>query len=211
MTTTYIIPRKDKGNRTVENNDRCPECKNTNGEHKPWCARWTNEARALGLRQCDLEDMRVGEILSRIAAFYGWKVADVLRHTPANHAELGPVELTREVMNSIDAEEDADLKAQLETCLDPDLERLDGIDPNLTNDDITDWPSYDDLSEVIDTIIDGALGNETKAEITKRIAKENGIPYVDVPLSKLNGDDMHPTKQDVEDDGFITVYVTKHD
>lgn len=89
--------------------DRCPECKNTNGEHKQFCTRWTNEARALGLRQCDLDDMREGEVISRVAATYGYQPTDIMIHIPANHAEFSPVELARALIKGIEADEDSEL------------------------------------------------------------------------------------------------------
>lgn len=194
---------------THEHEARCSECNNTNGEHKPFCTRWTDDARALGLRQCDLENLSESEVINHIAGFYGWKINDVLRHLPANNAELSPVELMWEVMNSIDAKEDADLKAWLETSLDPNLERLDGINPNLTNDGVTKWTPYDDLSEDIDTIIDGSEVAKTKSEIMRQFAKEKSIPFIDVTASKLDGDGMYPLGKEVEDDGFVTVFMSR--
>ena len=90
-------------------NDRCPECKNTNGEHKPFCTVWTGAARLLGLRQCDLDDMNQGEVINRTGAVYGLSAADTLTFLPADYIAMSNSELVDALANNIEA----DLRAEV--------------------------------------------------------------------------------------------------
>ena len=81
---------------------QCPECNNTNGEHKPWCTKHTEAAKWLGLRQCDFKDLTFNEIIERIADDFATEAEFVLDFVDADIKAMSKEDATIALFNKID-------------------------------------------------------------------------------------------------------------